>query len=241
MNPTLEKLIALQAIDTRLIRVRRALKAGPAEAAQSQAALDEILSAIADREQEIQQTQAAIDEADREGKGIDAEIERLREKMKIIKNNREYQVIKSGLTDANRRREESENAELESMERLEALKAELETLRKELQGRQEAHDKVAAEIAGEVAQLTQEVNAIKTERKAKAAEIDELELATYEDVIRNNKGIAIATVENGACQGCYCQLSPNMGIQVRRNDSLIRCGTCGRYLYHKETDELAHE
>lgn len=241
MNPALKQLVELQELDTKYIQLRRRLKAGTTEVEKTAAKLEELREAAGDLEQEISQTRAAIDASELETKGIDAEVERLREKMKIIKNNREYTAIKSSINDANRRKEEAEAGELESMELLEELNSKVGVMKAEIKSTEAEYKKLSGEVKAEEEQLANELEAIKAERKQKAAAMDPDELRTYETVIRSNKGVAIINVINGTCQGCFSELSPNLANKVLGNNVIVRCEQCGRYLYSEPEAAAAEE
>lgn len=71
---------------------------------------------------------------------------------------------------------------------------------------------------------------LQDKRLAVAAGIDPAAVASY-DIIRQQKGRAVARVERGACRSCGISLSTAQQQQARGND-LMRCPNCGRILFH---------
>ena len=68
-------------------------------------------------------------------------------------------------------------------------------------------------------------------RDALAAEIDRAVLATFEQVARNRKGIAVAEARDGMCMICHVRLRPQVFNTVRRNEEIVQCDSCQRILY----------
>ena len=49
--------------------------------------------------------------------------------------------------------------------------------------------------------------------------------------IRMRRGLAMAPVKNGTCQGCNMNIPPQLFNQLQRGDSIELCGTCNRIIY----------
>jgi hypothetical protein len=49
--------------------------------------------------------------------------------------------------------------------------------------------------------------------------------------IRMKRGLAMAPVKNGTCQGCNMNIPPQLFNQLQRGDSIELCGTCNRIIY----------
>jgi uncharacterized protein len=49
--------------------------------------------------------------------------------------------------------------------------------------------------------------------------------------IRMRRGLAMAPVKNGTCQGCNMNIPPQMFNQLQRGDSIELCGNCNRIIY----------
>ena len=76
-------------------------------------------------------------------------------------------------------------------------------------------------------------------RDALAAEIDRAVLATFEQVARGRKGIAVAEARDGMCMICHVRLRPQVFNEVRRNDAIIQCDSCRRILYFAGESSVA--
>ena len=234
MNPILRQLLALQEIDTEFIRVQRAVKAGPAEADAAAAARDAARAAVTEKEETIREAELRIEENNLEALSAEAEIEKLKAKLKSVKNNKEYTIIKDAIGQQNERKDQHENIALEHMEKVEALRKEVEELAPRAQTAEEEFARISAEVERETSALREEAQALRIRRQEACAGLDGEIFAEYEQVLRANQGLAVVEMVGGACQGCFRKLSPNNESQVVIGRDVVRCQGCGRFLYCRE-------
>ena len=70
-------------------------------------------------------------------------------------------------------------------------------------------------------------------RAALLAQIDPRLVATFEQVARVRKGIAVTmATRDGLCSVCHVRLRPQVFQLVRQNDTIIQCDSCQRILYY---------
>ena len=77
--------------------------------------------------------------------------------------------------------------------------------------------------------LESSLNDLRQKRQALSAEFDPKVVTLY-DGLRENKGFAVARVEQGICRGCRISL-PSSELQQVRGGNVIQCGSCNRILY----------
>lgn len=71
----------------------------------------------------------------------------------------------------------------------------------------------------------------KEERAAAVGSIPENDLALYEQLRPQRRGIAVSKVTNKACSACGTTLSATLLHAARNPNQINRCETCGRILY----------
>ena len=127
------------------------------------------------------------------------------------------------------RQTQLEDTDLDIMEQVEGarrvvsdLSGELKRVESEWTQHQEA---LAKQIASEKALLAQ----LAGRQKELSAGIESSELSLYRN-LRNQKGTAVARIEQGICRGCRISL-PAHELQLARSGSLVQCSSCGRILY----------
>ncbi|MGE5324245.1 MAG: zinc ribbon domain-containing protein, partial [Actinomycetota bacterium] len=74
------------------------------------------------------------------------------------------------------------------------------------------------------------------QQKALRSEVSESPLAHYDRVMRQRKS-AIAEARDAKCQACYVVVRPQIWEELKTNDQVITCSSCGRILYYDPTHE----
>ena len=149
-----------------------------------------------------------------------------------ISNPRELQAMQDEIASLKRRIGQLEDQELELMEQIEPLDADLAKLageRSDLDGRAGALRAAIAE--GEVS-IDAELASVRAERDSVAAAVDADLLAQYDQLRPKLGGIAIARLVGGHCQGCHLALSAVEVDRIRKlpPEEPATCEECGRLL-----------
>jgi uncharacterized protein len=149
-----------------------------------------------------------------------------------IGNPRELQALQDEIGALKRRISQLEDQELELMEQIEPLDAELATAadrRVELDQRGAG---LRAQIAEEEVSIEAQLEQVRAERAAIAGEVEPDLLAEYDTLRPQSGGIAIARLVGGSCGGCHLHLS---AVEIDRIKKLppeapAHCDECGRLL-----------
>jgi hypothetical protein len=81
----------------------------------------------------------------------------------------------------------------------------------------------------ELLQLKASQAVLESNRQQITALLDADTLFTYQE-LRKRKGLAVAKVEQGICQGCRITL-PNTDLQRAKGGGIVRCSSCGRIIF----------
>jgi predicted nucleic acid-binding Zn-ribbon protein len=143
------------------------------------------------------------------------ELENLQEELRSLRSRRDHleDSILHGLDDS----EESEK-------RLGGLRAGWEKVQAAWQAQQGGLTGSVAELKAQLARLDERIAHLR-------AIIPAPLLDEYDDLCRKKGGRGIAAIRNGLCEGCRVAVPTGMVQQVRRGDTVIRCGNCGRILW----------
>ncbi|MHC4870305.1 MAG: zinc ribbon domain-containing protein [Planctomycetota bacterium] len=234
MIDELKKLKELQDTDTEFLRIQRSIKTGPIEEQNAKAVLDDTMSKLGEKENEIRQEQMTADEKNLELNTFEEEILKLKEKMNTVKNNKEYTVVKDAMTSVNTRKEEVEGVVLQHMERVDELKPELEKLKEEAEKAEQELQNIKDTVAEQIKELKEQAITLKEKRSSLAGSLSEETLEEYEYMLRSSKGLAVAELKDGACQGCFRQVPQNIISKVKIASNLTKCMSCSRFLYEPE-------
>jgi len=147
---------------------------------------------------------------------------RIRNPKELTDLQREADLLKT-------RRGNLEDQALEIMEQVEqatgtqtATESELKKLESEWKNQQE-------QLTAELENLKTIITNLKDKRQQLASKIDPQSVEIYE-VLKKQRGTAVARVEQGLCRGCRITLPVNELQQVRTG-GIVRCSSCGRILF----------
>lgn len=149
-----------------------------------------------------------------------------------IGNPRELQALQEEIGALKRRVSHLEDQQIELMEQIEPLDAELAKLSGERTALDEHAGSLRAQIAESEVEIDQRLTEVAAERDQLAAAIDPELLEEYEQLRPQLGGIAIARLVGGSCGGCHLALS---AVEIDRIKKLpveepARCEECGRLL-----------
>jgi len=78
--------------------------------------------------------------------------------------------------------------------------------------------------------LEADVKKLAAERPKLLAEVDEGIRKRYERLHEKYGDVAVTRTEDGHCGGCGTQLPPQVVVEVKKNNQIITCQSCGRIL-----------
>ncbi len=89
---------------------------------------------------------------------------------------------------------------------------------------------VGGEAVEELTSIVAELEAKRAERETVVPDVEPDVLELYEDLRKQKKGIGVAALVDGVCQGCHEQLSAMELDKVKRVEGVRRCEHCRRIL-----------
>ncbi len=235
----LRALAKLQRIDTRLDRLR-SIRGGLPEEVND---LEDELEGLRTRRDRLQQEIDSFQDEIRKRETVMEEariaIARYESQLMEVKNNREYEAINKEIelaqldiqTSERKIRQFSESIG-ERMARMEEVNRMLAERTKDLEEKKNELDQLIEETRKEEDELAK----LAEEAKAK---IDDDRLFRAYTRIRNNmrNGLAVVTVDRGACGGCFAIIPPQRQCEIRQSRKLIVCENCGRILVAEDLFE----
>jgi len=127
------------------------------------------------------------------------------------------------------RRSQLEDKALDIMEQVELATASVATIDSQLKTVEAEWQSQQQQLSADMEQLKAVLSNLKHKRQTLAAEIDPRAVELYQE-LKNQKGTAVAKVEQGICRGCRISLSATE-LQRARSGSLTQCSSCGRILF----------
>jgi predicted nucleic acid-binding Zn-ribbon protein len=146
-----------------------------------------------------------------------------------IFNSKELSSLQQETEDIKKRRSALEDKSLGLMDQVELTRKAIVSSKDELAKQEIQWKTQQQQLTAELVQLKAAQTALEDKRKQIAVLIDADTLFTYQE-LRKRKGLAVAKVEQGICQGCRITL-PNTDLQRAKSGGIVRCSSCGRIIF----------
>jgi len=232
MLPDLERLIALQKLDTTADAARRTLAEEPERERSFEARLEDARQHVAAAKAHLAENQNARRAIEKDVAVHQGRLSKFREQAMAVKTNIEYHAVQKEMSFAQTEIKALEDRILEGMLEADELTAALKAADSELAAEQKAIEAARRSMTTEHAELSASLERIVRERAELIAATDPVLVATYEQVLRRRNGIAVAEAVDGICTICHVRLRPQVFNTVLRNDRIMQCDTCTRFLYY---------
>jgi predicted nucleic acid-binding Zn-ribbon protein len=231
MHADLERLIALQKIDSAIHDAEHRLADEPARLQALGAREEEARRQVAAAREQVAQNQAARREIDKDIALHQGRLSKFRDQAMAVKTNQEYHAVQHEMSFAQNEIKVHEDRMLEKMMEFDDLSGALKIAEAALASEQMQVQAERQAISAEHDQLRARVEELKQERSAVVAGLSAAALSTFDLVSRRRHGVAMAEARDGICTICHVRLRPQVFNDVRRNDAIIQCDSCQRILY----------
>jgi predicted nucleic acid-binding Zn-ribbon protein len=231
MHADLERLIALQKLDSAAHDAERKLAAEPGRLK----ALDEKIEAakqvVATAKERLSANQAARREIEKTVAVHQGRLSKFREQAMAVKTNQEYHAIQNEIAFAQAEIKKLEDQILELMVEADDLTAGVKKSESVLATEQKAADAERQAITREQAELKAQVEKLRGERGAVVGGLAPAVMSLFERISKKNNGVAMAEARDGICTLCHVRIRPQVFNTVRRNEEIVQCDSCQRVLY----------
>jgi len=231
VHADLERLIALQRLDTAAEAARKKLADEPERDKAFDARLDAARQRVATAKDRLSDNQNARRAIEKEVAVHQGRLSKFREQAMAVKTNQEYHAIQHEIAHAQAEIKKHEDAMLERMLEADDLTAGVKKAESELAAEQKAIDADRKVMKAEHGELQKALETMGGERAAIVGALDKQVLLTFEQVAKKRHGVAVAEAKDGICTICHVRLRPQVFNTVRRNEAIIQCDSCNRILY----------
>jgi hypothetical protein len=165
----------------------------------------------------------------------DERIKRNEERLKDIKNEKQFKAVGKEVNTATKKKAEIAKEVLRIVKLLETKHGELDNAKERLNQKKEECEFIELEMKQLTAEWERALAEKKTERDAVAAKVSPDILRRYELIKNKRHGIGLVLARDSTCRGCHMNIPPQLYIQLRKGpDELIVCPHCHRILYIDE-------
>lgn len=233
MSPDLARLIKLQDFDATILDARQKIAAHPQRLAAADAQLAEAQHLLDAARQRLKDNQDAKRDAEKNVAVYQGRLTKFRDQQSSVKNNKEYQALGHEIETAQKDLANVEEAVIEQMVAADGITADVKQAEAAFAARKKEIDAARQAIAAELAELEAAAARAVEARSALIGEVDARVMATYDQVARVRKGIALSSAtRDGLCSACHVRMRPTVFQQVRANNAIVQCESCQRILYY---------
>lgn len=236
MDPQLQTLIDLQGYDTRIAALE-------AEAARLPKQIESLQASLAEARKQMETIKARVDATRKELRVKEKDLEviaakrtKLEGRLYEVKTNKEYSAALLEIEESKQEKGKTEEEILGLMELQERLSGEIREAETRFRTREEQARQDEAVVRQKLAAVETELGGVRSERGGRARDVPPALLGDYERLLRARNGVAVAAVNSsGFCNGCRMSIRPQAIQELRSGVTvMMRCESCGRYLYWSE-------
>ena len=237
MSALLDKLRALQEVDTELAALEKARKEKPEKAEESKRHLERLKEDLARKRTSLRQLQKTSAAKELDLKSHEEKVKRFKKQLLTAKTNREYSALLLEIGG-----EEADNSCLEDeiltlMTQAEELEAACKEDAQKIEEEEKHLEAELKKIQAELQEIERRIAQLSNTREQKALDIDSQALALYERIWRAKGDRAVVPVSGTACQGCFMNITMENLSRLMADKETITCESCGRILYLEKKAE----
>lgn len=234
MHPDLEKLIVLQQLDVEAKRLRDEMVALPKRVAELEAKSKAVAGQRAVVLDLMAKEETLRRRQESDVKDHQAKIGRVRKQLDQATTTVQVTAFEHEIGFAQAEVGRLEDAELESMERTEALEAQKVLADEAVEDATKTLERERLRAAETIALDKTALAEVDQKRAALRPEVGESALSNYDRIVKG-KGTGLAEALNQKCTACQMMLRPQRWNDLRdrgNDDDIMTCESCGRLLYY---------
>lgn len=231
MNEQLAIMVQLQDLDSRLDALTEKQRQVPSLIEAAARPVEDAQAAMAKVQADIETLQRERRAKELDLKEREERIEKLKGRSNDLKSNKEYQTHLFEIELAQQEKGTVEERLLELMDRGDALQKIVREHEGLVAARRREHDAVRAQLDQDQRAMETEAARLREASKEMAARLTSANRQAYEHLKATRKGVAVAALKNGTCQGCRLSLQPQLIADIRKNEKILTCTYCHRILY----------
>jgi predicted nucleic acid-binding Zn-ribbon protein len=236
VHETIEQLIKLQAMDTRLHLAESKLSMIP-EAMKSIKVEYERLKH--DNELDMQKFALLKDEHTSAKISLDEKRDMAsaaQKKLLSVQNSREYEAALKEMDNLKRDISNLEKQTTDAAVEMKRLEASIADTSAACEEKSNIYNALKTEKELKDQALYNEIAVLKSDRDEFANTIRKNIISRYERIRKARNNIAIAPILSETCTGCNMKVPPQFAVDVKKERDLLQCPYCQRFLYNPEKE-----
>jgi uncharacterized protein len=228
----LKTLIDLQTFDTRIAGLEGEAAKLPKEIAGGRAR-------TAEAKKTVDVGKAGLDAARKDTRAREKDLEdnqvkrqKFEGQLYQVKTNKEYSAVLAEIEEVKQQKSKIEEEILTLMERQERLAGEIKDAESHLKAAEAEGATAEKRLRERLGAVEAELGGVKGERASVARGLPANVLADYDRLLRARAGLAVVPVRKpNLCGACRMTVTPQRLQELRAQNALLACESCGRYIY----------
>jgi predicted nucleic acid-binding Zn-ribbon protein len=230
MRATKDLLLKLQQLDDEIDALRAEEEAIPGRKEELQEGLRAIEEKVAQAKEQSLELAKRRKEQEIELDSTDEKRSKFQSQLFQVKSNREYEALQHEIAALDEKKSGLEDQILDTLERSEELSKEIADQERALASEGTKVSEDESKLDAKLKDLTEKIAIKNDERTRLVVDLDKKLLKRYERIRASKGGLAVTTVENGACGGCFRRIPPHEMQNLKKDERIVTCEQCGRMI-----------
>ncbi|MBB64124.1 MAG: hypothetical protein CMO81_03590 [Waddliaceae bacterium] len=238
MLTALKKILEIQELDTKMIRLMRLKRDRQKELNDIDDIKSDLRKQIVIKETEVLNLKRDLRIMEGEVSDIKEDIKKYEEQQNEVRKIEDFNALTQQISAKDRDRHNREQKMIDVQEKLAAEEEVLGTLRETLESTSESSKVIEGEIKQSISLINEEGQQILNERQMLVKDADPEVFSIYERLLKNKKDRVVVPLEDRTCSGCHIMVTAQHENLVRKGEKLHYCEHCSRIHYWQESADL---
>lgn len=231
----LKALYQLQTLLTQIDKIRTLRGELPLEVQDLEDEIEGLTHRLGKNNEDIEALKADIAAKKTKIAEAQAAVERYKQQLNDVKNNREYDMLSKEIEFQSLEVELQNKKIGEAQKAIEDKQAEMTSNSQALSDRRADLDVKKSELEEIVSETKAEEEKLREKAKNLEMTIEPRLLTAFKRIRKNSRnGLGIVYVERDACGGCFNKIPPQRQLDIRMRKKIIVCEYCGRIMIDPE-------
>lgn len=229
-----KSLVALQAIDAQIYAFNKEKEEKPRIVQELQRKFEDEKANLNALNEQLKQLQVKRKAKELELQSKEEEIKKAETSLFAIKTNKEYQAKLKEIGGFRADKSVFEEEILKNFDQADALKTEADKEEEFLKVEEAKFILEKKQVEERLKEIAELLTNLDLKRKQMIPDIDKKILAKYEHILKNRDGLAMVSVKNETCQGCFMNVPAQVINEIKSRERVVICEVCARILYLEE-------
>jgi predicted nucleic acid-binding Zn-ribbon protein len=231
LNHVVEKLLSVQELDVKRLKLKERLRAGPERLLAEEEELDRHRKRYEEAARRAKEAMRVAERKNGEVDAVDKKIQDLYLKLNTARSNKEYEALKTEIAGHRADQEILEEEALQQWSVGEDREGEAAREKEQVEALEVAIATEKEEWEAEARGLEESLGALEEDRSERLKGVPSTWLMVYEKVLDRFGAPALVPIVDQYCQGCQINVSIHDVTRAWKGEEVVLCHSCNRILY----------